>query len=519
MARRRLPRNGIELVTSGVDEGARNHAIARIAGLLFRRSARAETVAAELVACFNAVKCRPPLGAEELKRTIDSIAAKEMQPPRNPSMSVEDFASRGPPATRRPATGGTGSPRPRTAPPRKNLFNACVALRDHPDSPAGSPMTSSAAAPMSAGRCPGTSARTAMDRVRRPRGHRMVAERERRHPGRIRHRREAVQAVAYENRFHPVLEYLEGLKWDGTERLSGWLTTYLGVPQSPLADAIGRKFLISAVARVMSPGCKVDHVLILEGLQGTLKSKALRALVGDDWFTDQIADLGTKDSCQDLRGVWVIELSELTPSAPAKSSRSRLISPPGRPLPAELWPPLDRRPATVRVHRHHQRARVPERHHRQPPLLARDVHQARPRALARDRDQLWAEAVAAYHAGETWWLDDDELRRAAEAEQEARRIDDPWEAIIADWLDNPTKQPDRDGYRAPSSSTTAASPSPRSSSTPSRKPAERQTKGDQMRVGTVLRLLGWTKTHTVTGKVWLPQSEVVSRNRHREAKR
>jgi putative DNA primase/helicase len=92
----------------------------------------------------------------------------------------------------------------------------------------------------------------------------------------------------------------------------------MGVPSSPLADAFGRKFLISAVARVMRPGCKVDHVLIFEGLRGTMKSKTLRALVGDDWFTDQISDLGTKDWCQDLRGVWVIELSELSAIRPGE---------------------------------------------------------------------------------------------------------------------------------------------------------------------------------------------------------
>jgi putative DNA primase/helicase len=124
--------------------------------------------------------------------------------------------------------------------------------------------------------------------------------------------RDAVQRVAYENRFHPVLKYLEGLAWDGDERLSRWLTTYLGAPQSALTDAVGRKFLISAVARVVRPGCQADHMPILEGPQGTLKSTALRTLVGDDWFTDQISDLGTKDSCQDLRGKWIIELSELS---------------------------------------------------------------------------------------------------------------------------------------------------------------------------------------------------------------
>ena len=72
---------------------------------------------------------------------------------------------------------------------------------------------------------------------------------------------------------------------------------------------------------VMKPGCKVDHMPILEGRQGTQKSKALRTLVGDEWFTDQITDLGTKDSCQDLRGVWVIELSELSAIRPNEVER------------------------------------------------------------------------------------------------------------------------------------------------------------------------------------------------------
>jgi hypothetical protein len=71
------PEEWLVLVTSGVDEGARNHSIARLAGLLFRRLPD-PTLAAELVACWNAIKCRPPLGAEELKRTLDSIAKREM---------------------------------------------------------------------------------------------------------------------------------------------------------------------------------------------------------------------------------------------------------------------------------------------------------------------------------------------------------------------------------------------------------------------------------------------------------
>jgi Bifunctional DNA primase/polymerase, N-terminal/Primase C terminal 1 (PriCT-1) len=77
------PEEWLALVTAGVDEGARNQTIARVAGLLFRRLVRCQpeevALAAELVACFNAIKCRPPLGTEELQRTLDSIAAKEMR--------------------------------------------------------------------------------------------------------------------------------------------------------------------------------------------------------------------------------------------------------------------------------------------------------------------------------------------------------------------------------------------------------------------------------------------------------
>jgi Bifunctional DNA primase/polymerase, N-terminal/Primase C terminal 1 (PriCT-1) len=66
------------IALAGVDEGQRNQTLARVSGLLFRRLPD-PILAAELIACFNAVKCRPPLEAAELKRTIDSIAAKEMR--------------------------------------------------------------------------------------------------------------------------------------------------------------------------------------------------------------------------------------------------------------------------------------------------------------------------------------------------------------------------------------------------------------------------------------------------------
>ena len=98
----------------------------------------------------------------------------------------------------------------------------------------------------------------------------------------------AVQAAARANVFHPVRDFFDALVWDGTTRLDTWLPTYLHADNTEYARAVGPRFLISAVARIYEPGCKVDHVLVLEGPQGKQKSEALRTLaIRDGWFTDR----------------------------------------------------------------------------------------------------------------------------------------------------------------------------------------------------------------------------------------
>src|SRR5262249_42604988 len=83
------------------------------------------------------------------------------------------------------------------------------------------------------------------------------------------------------------------------------------------------KFLISAVARIYEPGCQADHIIILESDQGEGKSTALR-IMGDPFFTDDLAELGTKDASLATAGVWIIELSEL--DAMTRADRSRIKS-------------------------------------------------------------------------------------------------------------------------------------------------------------------------------------------------
>ena len=131
---------------------------------------------------------------------------------------------------------------------------------------------------------------------------------------------QAVQTVARDHSFHPVRDYLNGLVWDKIPRLDGGATLYLGADPSDYARAVFSKFLIGAVARVYRPGCKSDCSLILEGPQGTLKSTALRTLA-EPWFSDEIADLGSKDAAMQARGVWIIELSELDSMSKSEVSR------------------------------------------------------------------------------------------------------------------------------------------------------------------------------------------------------
>ena len=194
----------------------------------------------------------------------------------------------------------------------------------------------------------------------------------------------AVQHFAAARPVHPLRDHLDGLAWDGQPRLDRWLMIYMGVTDTAYARAVGRKWMVQAVARVYRPGCKADHALILEGPQGAFKSTACTVIaMSPDWFADEIADLGSKDSAQDLRGKWIIEIGELLCYAPLRGGAGQGVHlAVHRPLSAQLWPPQSGLSAKLLLHRHHQRRRLPRRRDRRPAVLAGQGRHGRHRPTA-----------------------------------------------------------------------------------------------------------------------------------------
>ena len=257
--------------------------------------------------------------------------------------------------------------------------------------------------------------------------------------------RRIVDAVARRNPYHPVRDYFDACSWDGKPRIDDWLPDYCGAASSDYLNQIGARFLISAVARIYQPGCKADHLLILEGVQGSGKSSAVRVLAGE-WFSDQLADMGSKDASMQLRGVLIVELSELdalnrSEMARAKAFLSmqteRFRLPYGRRVVQ-----VPRQCVFIGTTNSDQWLKDETGGRRFWPVRCGQIDIP---GLERDRDQLWAEAVHRYRAGERWWLEDAAVIQEATEEQRGRYAEDVWQVKVEEYAaaeaDSPASAP------------------------------------------------------------------------------
>jgi len=244
----------------------------------------------------------------------------------------------------------------------------------------------------------------------------------------------AVRKVCRDNSFNPQRDYLCGVDWDGTVRLPSMLPTYFSAEPSEYVATAGCKWMISGAARGLQPGCKADYMLVLEGPQGLKKSTALATLAGAEWFSDCLTDMFSKDASMQLNGHWIIEIAEMEAMTRrpemAKAFLTRQVE--------KYRPPFERE--NVQVPRRCIFAGTTNRKDWQPDETGGrrfwpvKVGKIDLEGLARDRDQLWAEAVARYRRGEKWYMEG-EVEQIALKEASARRPEDPWRSDIADIIE------------------------------------------------------------------------------------
>jgi len=247
---------------------------------------------------------------------------------------------------------------------------------------------------------------------------------------------DAVSNFAYHNKFHPVLDYLSMLTWDGIPRLETWLIKSAGAADSDYVKAVSAIMLLAAVRRVTDPGCKYDEMVVLEsGTQGLFKSTALRTLCPDErWFSDDLPlNVDAKQVVERTLGKWIIEASDLSGMRASqvehlKAMLSRQVDGPVRLAYGRLPVEQPRQFIIVGTTNSYNYLMDPTGNRRFWPMRIQKFDIEWIRA---NKEQLWAEAYAKEQKGASIRLPTSLYDHAA-FQQERRRVVDPWEERLAE---------------------------------------------------------------------------------------
>lgn len=247
---------------------------------------------------------------------------------------------------------------------------------------------------------------------------------------------ESIETLAKTNIIHPVRDWLRSRpKHDGIERAEMWLIDYCGVRDSPYVRKLSRYFLIGMIARVMQPGIKFDYCLVLEGEQGKGKSMIVRVL-GGEWHGDTDLDLHNKDSMSALRGKWVYEFSEMGAVTRAEATKQKSFLSRQfdefRPVYGRREICLARQVVFIGTTNEWEWNMDPTGGRRFWPVdCADDINIE---GLRQVREQLFAEALALYDAGERFWPTPEEQRTLFDPEQLRRELQESLIDALHDWV-------------------------------------------------------------------------------------
>ncbi len=298
---------------------------------------------------------------------------------------------------------------------------------------------------------------------------------------------EAIEGVAAKRRFHPVRDFLDRQVWDGEKRLERLFADFAGADFNEYTARIGVMLMVSAVARVYEPGCRVNFMLILEGKQQISKSDFIRQLFGPEWFAEAMESPAHKDFYQALIGVWGLEIAEMHAFSKADVTKvKQAITQPSdryRRSYGTYAETILRQCVFVGTTNEDEYLGDPTGAARFLPVRVTSLEID---ALKKARDQLWAEAAHLYRQGERYWV----LPAQAEAEQEARYRTDSWEEPVSQWLEG--KAPD---LKYPAGLAGAIDKVTLTEVLSHALGVEiaKHTKQDQMRASAIMRRLRWSR--------------------------
>mgnify|MGYP000594883177 CR=1 FL=1 len=244
-----------------------------------------------------------------------------------------------------------------------------------------------------------------------------------------------VELAARDWAYDPIANYLRALKWDQTPRLDTMLENYFKAEVvDDYTGPVGAKWMISAVARALDHGCQVDTMLVLQGQQGIRKSTAVRVL-GGAGFSDFDYDMSSDEARGACSENWILEVGEL--SSMTRSQRDavkQFISKKADKFRAKYARRQDNHPRRcVFIGTTNEEEIFQDETGNRRFWPVNCVGQIDTDGLARDRDQLWAEALARYEAGEKWHL---EARQEVTANKETstRLFTDVVTDKVTDWI-------------------------------------------------------------------------------------
>lgn len=245
---------------------------------------------------------------------------------------------------------------------------------------------------------------------------------------------QAVLMAANDRAYNPMVEYFDGLVWDGIERRQHWLHDILGADDGEYAEKAGSYFLLSMVARVYEPGCQMDYMLVLQGSQGARKSSVLKILAGE-YYAGGTFRIGDKDSMQVLQGRLLFNFNELDSMGKAESTAVKSF----------VTERVDVfRAPYASTFSEYPRCCVLTGDTNQDDFLKDATGDRRSwvvhcseidvERMAAQRDQLFAEAVHFYKLGERRYPDRDEEARVFLPQQDKWKFVDAWQDLLARYI-------------------------------------------------------------------------------------